>query len=277
MTSFFHLRRQAIWGMHIVALVVFSLSLSSNTSYADSPDSEHRSLVDSIGAMVYGFAWPTAEYERVSFGSARETSEGTEITFRVHGRSSFGGGPLWTDVAIELSDGQITDIRWGENNAILAQPGETVKALGQVLADLNNEYRSNAGSPSGGSTHSGVSSSQVLSSQFTRARTGVGAQGFSETHEVYTSNLGAGETRSITVTLRAGKTYIIVGTCDQDCSDLDLRLYDSTGSLLTSDEQDDDKPVVSVTPSRTADFTVKVVMAHCSREPCYFGTQIFGK
>jgi hypothetical protein len=263
--------------MSILLLLLLSLSLSSRASYADSSDSEERSFVDSIGAMIYGVAWPTAEYERVSFGSVRETSSGTELTFRVHGRSSFGGGPLWTDVTIEISDGNIRDLRWGENNAILAQPGETMKALGQVLADLNNEYQSSPTSSSRNGTRSDSSPSQVLSAQFEKVRTEFGSQGLEETHDVYTSTLNAGGTQNVTMTLQAGKTYIIIGACDQDCNDLDLRLYDSNGLLLTSDEKDDDHPLVSVAPTRTAAFTVKVVMTHCSRPPCHFGTQVFGR
>lgn len=260
-------------GLTFISLLILSLLCSSRTSHADSSDSEQRSFVDSIGAMIYGVAWPTAEYERASFGGVREIAGGIEITFRVQGRSAFGGGPLWTDVAIEVSNGRITDLRWGRNNAVLAQPGETMKALGQVLAELNSEYQSSAGSSSStGSSSPG----QVLSSQFAKVRTDLKALGFSETHNVYTSKLNAGQAESLTLTLQVGKTYMIVGTCDQDCNDLDLRVYDSTGRLLTADEAIDDKPMVSVTPTQTASFTVKAVMVRCSRAPCYFGTQIFG-
>lgn len=54
----------------------------------------------------------------------------------------------------------------------------------------------------------------------------------------------------------------ISGTCDSDCYDMDLYLYDSRGNLVDSDTLVDNYPVV-VAPY-DGDFTVHVTMPNCS-------------
>jgi hypothetical protein len=108
-----------------------SWSAESRTAYQE--------LVGSIGKGVFFLAWPTADYESVSFGDVYPTANGADISFRLHGKSGINGGPLWVDVIIEVRDGKITDLRWGRNNAVLAQPGSTIEAWGQALAQLNEQ------------------------------------------------------------------------------------------------------------------------------------------
>lgn len=79
----------------------------------------------------------------------------------------------------------------------------------------------------------------------------------------------------LTVTLRAGTDYRFVSVCDQDCSDVDLRLYDENGRLIDADVAYDDTPVVGVTPRWTGQFTVEVSMASCRANYCYYGIGLF--
>lgn len=81
--------------------------------------------------------------------------------------------------------------------------------------------------------------------------------------------------QSLTVTLRAGVDYNFVGVCDQDCSDLDLWLYNEDGRLIDSDVAYDDIPVVGVTPRWTGRFRVKVSMESCRTGYCYYGVGLF--
>jgi hypothetical protein len=83
-----------------------------------------------------------------------------------------------------------------------------------------------------------------------------------------TGRLNDGTYRVHNVTLRADVEYTFVGACDRDCSDLDLQLYDENGNLIDEDLLSDDVPVVTVTPSWTGRFRVKVIMADCSISPC---------
>ncbi len=54
----------------------------------------------------------------------------------------------------------------------------------------------------------------------------------------------------------------IYGSCDYDCYDLDLYLYDSAGNLVASDTLLDSFPIVNA--PYTGNFTIEVTMPNCS-------------
>ena len=143
-------------------LVVLLLALAGPIALADDDDDDYESFIDSIGKMLYFMAWPSAEYRGVTFGGATRVSGGTDLRVKIYGLSAFSGESLWTELVVEIRNDALHDIRWGRNNAILVQPGESIKAFGQAIAELNAEYqRSQAGSsplytppppPTGGSS-----------------------------------------------------------------------------------------------------------------------------
>jgi hypothetical protein len=102
-------------------------------------------------------------------------------------------------------------------------------------------------------------------------------RGYSMTHQIYTGSLNDDTNEYVTLRLDIGTQYQIMGACDTDCSDLDFTLYAPNGSQLDQDIELDDFPVVSVTPSRSGTYRLKVVMAACSAEPCRYGVGVFGK
>ncbi|MBE2186730.1 MAG: hypothetical protein IAE99_08170 [Rhodothermales bacterium] len=101
-------------------------------------------------------------------------------------------------------------------------------------------------------------------------------EGYGQSHLRTTGSLREGQMRTYTIRLTAGSRYAIGGVCDEDCSDLDLMLYDSRGNLVDQDEGTDDEPVVAVTARRTGSYRVRVRMYACSVEPCGFGLVVFG-
>jgi len=102
-------------------------------------------------------------------------------------------------------------------------------------------------------------------------------RGFRMASEIYQGRLKDDESTTLTVTLDAGKDYVFWGVCDQDCSDIDLVLYDSNGDEVDSDVLSDDQPVVNVSPSREGRYRVKVSMVTCSAEPCRYGVGLWSK
>lgn len=84
-------------------------------------------------------------------------------------------------------------------------------------------------------------------------------------------SLAPGESDRISVYLEAGYTYSFVGVCDRDCGDVDLYLEDSNGNEIDFDDEDDDFPVVEVTPRWSDYFVVEMVMYDCSADYCYYG------
>lgn len=102
-------------------------------------------------------------------------------------------------------------------------------------------------------------------------------QGYQLTHRLYTGSLNDDGAEVVELELDVGMEYQIMGACDEDCSDLDLILYDGRGNVIDSDLLDDDYPVVSVEVVRSGRFTVRVSMAACSAEPCRYGIGVFGR
>lgn len=88
-------------------------------------------------------------------------------------------------------------------------------------------------------------------------------------------SLQEGTSTSVALTLRPSREHLIVGACDNDCGDLDLRLYDDAGVEIDVDRAFDATPRVTVPADRGTSFTVEVVMVTCSNQPCYWGLAVF--
>ena len=101
--------------------------------------------------------------------------------------------------------------------------------------------------------------------------------GYSMSNDVYQGRLNNHANEFLTITLRPGTAYAFLGVCDEDCSDIDLRLFDPDGDEVDSDVGTDDWPVVKVTPKVGGKFRVKVIMAACTTDPCYYGIGVFTK
>lgn len=97
-----------------------------------------------------------------------------------------------------------------------------------------------------------------------------------QSHEVVTGSLNDDNTEWVVVNLLKGNTYYLLGVCDNDCSDLDLKLYHSN-TLISEDIASDDYPLVSVSPTADTQYRVQVVMAGCSLSPCRYGLAVYMK
>lgn len=102
-------------------------------------------------------------------------------------------------------------------------------------------------------------------------------RGYEMSHDVYTGSLGDKENESLTLNLRSGNDYAIIGVCDEDCSDIDLRLFDQDGDEISADVETDDNPIVQVHPRSSGKYRIKVIMAACSTSPCFYGVGVFSK
>jgi hypothetical protein len=89
--------------------------------------------------------------------------------------------------------------------------------------------------------------------------------------------LGQGASDDYTFQLAEGKDYLIVSVCDQDCSDLDLTLFDENNNEIATDTSTDDAPVVEVSPRWSGKFRLNVTMYACGNAPCYYGISVMGK
>jgi hypothetical protein len=76
-----------------------------------------------------------------------------------------------------------------------------------------------------------------------RVATVASSNGMSLTHEPSIGSLSNGASERHTINLEAGTAYMLVGICDNDCTDLDFRLFDSSGNEVASDVATDDTRV----------------------------------
>ena len=102
-------------------------------------------------------------------------------------------------------------------------------------------------------------------------------QGYAPVGQPQRGDLQNGGEQSFRFTARAGADYFIGGVCDGDCSDMDLVLKDASGSEIDSDRATDDVPMMTIEGASGGSYTVDIIMAACSREPCFYGVQIYMK
>ena len=105
----------------------------------------------------------------------------------------------------------------------------------------------------------------------------VAEQGYVPAQEIVSGNLNQGARETMMVTLQGGGIYAIVGVCDEDCTDVDLRLDGPNGALLAEDIASDDTPVLEFVAPANGQYRLTVVMPGCSTAPCYWGVQLYQK
>ena len=116
---------------------------------------------------------------------------------------------------------------------------------------------------------------EQVSSQIQEFGDRVADKGYRLVDDSKTGSLHNGASTTVTLTLVSGREYVILGACDDDCGDLDLRLYDASGTEIAEDVEVDAVPVVTASASQGASFTVEVLMVECSNQPCFWGLGVF--
>jgi len=90
-------------------------------------------------------------------------------------------------------------------------------------------------------------------------------------------SLDRGARQSHEMTVAGGTSYVLFGACDNDCTDVDLRIHDARGNLIMQDVAADDRPVLIFTANSSGKYRVDVVMASCSANPCRYGVQLMAR
>jgi hypothetical protein len=116
---------------------------------------------------------------------------------------------------------------------------------------------------------------QQITRQLTNAANILTPRGYTADRAPVMGNLNASNQESVLMNLNAGVQYAILGVCDNDCRDVDLRVYDPLGNSVGEDVATDDTPVVEFVASTSGQYRVTVIMAACNQNPCYYGVQVF--
>lgn len=84
------------------------------------------------------------------------------------------------------------------------------------------------------------------------------------------------EAIEVVMEVQAARDVVIAAICDQDCSDLDLRVS-KDGTMLGEDILDDDAPMVRLQSFGGGTLRVRVEMPACSVAPCSFRVMVFAR
>ena len=90
--------------------------------------------------------------------------------------------------------------------------------------------------------------------------------------------LAKGASSMLEVTLVGGVSYFIAAACDEDCSDLDLRIFSADSTTpVAEDTKEDDYPMLTFTAPKSGRYMLAVDMAECKESTCYYGFRVFRK
>ncbi len=116
---------------------------------------------------------------------------------------------------------------------------------------------------------------EAVWTQLNRAYNQVNGDGFGSRNYVI-GRMASGASDSWSFTLPGSTSYKIVGVCDNDCEDLDIRV--SIGDdVIAEDVLDDDVPIVNFSAKGETRYSVRVTMATCKADPCFWGIAVFYK
>ena len=99
---------------------------------------------------------------------------------------------------------------------------------------------------------------QQVRNQIQTASNSIRGNGYSADRDPITGSLNNAANESMMVNLQGGTRYAIVGVCDNDCSDVDLRIWAPDGNQLTEDVATDDTPVLEFTATVTGQYRLSV-------------------
>lgn len=74
-----------------------------------------------------------------------------------------------------------------------------------------------------------------------------------------------------TLHLEGGVTYLFQAACDQQCLNADMEIRNSYDERIVSDINGDAIPVVTISPPRAADYTLRIWLRQCTHVPCTAG------
>jgi hypothetical protein len=80
-------------------------------------------------------------------------------------------------------------------------------------------------------THAQERWQEQVDAQIEASSVFLASEGFRLAHQVQRGSLDDTEANDLWIDLRGGMEYAIVGVCDQDCTDIDLEIFDGDNSV----------------------------------------------
>lgn len=89
-----------------------------------------------------------------------------------------------------------------------------------------------------------------------------------------TGRIPEGGQTAVFFNVAPGAAHILMGACDEYCSDLDLVVRDPAGVTVGVDRAPDDSPVVEIPAGAGGRYTFQVEMAGCMSD-CHWGVRSY--
>lgn len=118
---------------------------------------------------------------------------------------------------------------------------------------------------------------EIIRTQLAQANELAQREGYSPIGQPAAGAINDDTQEEVGVNLNSGGQYLMIGVCDNDCSDVDLRLMGPDGSEVASDVEADDTPVLQFTSGASGAHRARVIMASCDRNPCAYGVALYAK
>src|ERR1700722_5036310 len=121
----------------VVALIIASFLCGGLVSAQSGDEAWYKRFINSIGKMMFFYAWPTDTYDYMEFGNIDWKKSGADVSVVLHG-TSWLEGKTWTEVVVEIRNGQVTNMRFGRYGGALWAPGTV---MDKAIQALNDEYK----------------------------------------------------------------------------------------------------------------------------------------
>ena len=116
-----------------------------------------------------------------------------------------------------------------------------------------------------------------LAQKLARAEQALAERAFVHGAGPFSGGMGAGETRRIPLTLRAGQDYRIVGVCDGNCGAPRLALFNANGARLPQVTAGASASELFVRVPFTGGYEVEVDLPRCAAERCWYAVNVYGR
>jgi hypothetical protein len=116
-----------------------------------------------------------------------------------------------------------------------------------------------------------------LAGKLARAEGFLSQNGYARAAGPFSGALSGGQARRQVVMLRAGQDYRIVGVCDANCGDFNIRVFDPNDRLVERDMLRDSVPVVHVVPSATGQYSIEASMVRCALQQCWYAFNVYSR
>ena len=90
---------------------------------------------------------------------------------------------------------------------------------------------------------------------------------------VKTGQLADGGEATVSLDVTGAHRAVVIAACDNNCSDLDLRVVTEDGRLIGLDDDEDDTPSVYIDEKKTNKLVLKIRMPSCSASNCSFAVK----